>query len=274
MALPRIKRIIDDVQSGFLRMIGNIKYYPWPLFFVYDPKSYQVKGDEVREVMDLIQPGDIILRGYDKYLSGAFIPGYFSHAGIFVGEVKPEDKTLLVADSNTQQEEHFKTGKQIVIHAMAQGVFMEDVINFCRCDRMVILRFPKEFRAYDETDDAEPMEKQFTVNEYNLFRDLKAGKTVRYQDIFPVVYETALKQVGKPYDYKFNFKNYNDLSCTEYVQSCIKAMAPYHGIEAIEKHYFGLLKKSVIEPDAFYKDCFDVIWKSRSADLNKVKKDS
>ncbi|PWQ93637.1 YiiX/YebB-like N1pC/P60 family cysteine hydrolase [Leucothrix arctica] len=272
MAASKVTEIIDTIQSGFLRRFGNVKYYPWPLFFVYDPKGYQVKGDEVREIIDMIQPGDILLRGYDKYLSGVFIPGYFSHSGIYVGEVKPEDKEIFDTSDDVEREDYFKPGKQMVIHAMAQGVFMEDIINFCRCDRMAILRFPKEFRAYDETDDAEPMEKLFSVKEYNLFRDLKAGKTIRFEDIFPMIYETALKQVGKPYDYKFNFDNYNDLSCTEYVQSCIKAMAPYHGIEAIEKHYFGLLKKSIIEPDAFYKDCFDMVWKSRSTDLTKVKR--
>ena len=273
MDVSVITNAIDGIQSRFLRMFGNIKYYPWPLFCIYDPKGYQVKGDEVREIINLIRPGDILVRGYDKYLSGAFIPGYFSHVGLYVGEVKEEDKRFFDASAGiVDQEEYFSTGEQMVVHAMAQGVFMEDIINFCRCDRLAILRFPEEFRAYDATDDAEPMEKLFTVEEYNLFRDLKAGKTKRYEDIFPMVFETALKQVGKPYDYKFNFENYNDLSCTEYVQSCIKSMAPYHGIEAVEKHYFGLLRKSVIEPDAFIRDCFELAWYSRSADLSQVKK--
>lgn len=273
MDLSVINNAIDTLQSRFLRMFGNIKYFSWPLFFVYDPKGYQVKGDEVRKIINLIQPGDIVVRGYDKYLSGAFIPGYFSHVGLYVGEVKEDDKRFFDDSAGiVDQEKYFCTGEQMVVHAMAQGVFMEDIINFCLCDRMIILRFPEELKAHDETDDAEAMDKVFSVAEYNLFRDLKAGKTVRFADVFPLVYETAIKQVGKPYDYKFNFENYNDLSCTEYVQSCIKSMAPYHGIEALEKHYFGLLKKSVIEPDAFVKDCFQVVWQSRSADLSQVKK--
>lgn len=272
MGLPSISKAADAIQTNFLRMFGSIKYYPWPLFFIYDPRGYQVRGDEVREIINLIQPGDIVLRGYDKYLSGAFIPGYFSHSGLYVGEVKEEDKGLFDETKHTQQEKYFKTGEQMVIHSMAQGVFMEDIINFCRCDRMAILRFPEEFRAYDATDDTEPPERLFSVEEYNLFRDLKEGKTIRFEDFFPMVYKTALKQIGKPYDYKFNFEDYNDLSCTEYVQSCIKATTPYHGIEATEKHYFGLFKKSVIEPDAFLKNCFETVWKSRSTDLSKVKK--
>jgi hypothetical protein len=266
-----LRPAIDGLQSGFLRMFGNIKYYPWPLFFIYDPKGYQVRGDEVREVINRIQPGDIVLRGYDRYLSGAFIPGYFSHSGLYVGEVKDGDKDRIDPPLNEQQLAYFKTGEQMVIHAMAQGVFMEDIIDFCRCDRMLILRFPEQFSATDEADDTEPMEKLFTVDEYNLFRDLKAGKSVRFAEVYPLIYQVALKQIGKPYDFKFNFENYNDLSCTEYVQSCIKSLAPYHGIAALEQHYFGLLKKSVIEPDAFVKSCFETVWHSRSTDLSKVK---
>ncbi|MEZ5535614.1 MAG: YiiX/YebB-like N1pC/P60 family cysteine hydrolase [Thiolinea sp.] len=266
-----IRNTVDRLQSGFLRMFGNIKYYPWPLFFIYDPKGYQVRGYEVREVINCIQPGDIVLRGYDKYLSGAFIPGYFSHAGLYVGPVKAEDALQIDPPLSEQQQDYFVPGEQMVIHAMAQGVFMEDIIDFCRCDRMLILRFPGQFTASAEGDDTEPMEKVFTVEEYHLFRDLKAGKTVHFGDIWPLIYRIALKQIGKPYDFKFNFENYNDLSCTEYVQSCIKSLAPYHGIVALEQHYFGLLKKSVIEPDAFVKPCFEAVWQSRSVDLGRVK---
>ncbi|MGB0847897.1 MAG: YiiX/YebB-like N1pC/P60 family cysteine hydrolase [Thiolinea sp.] len=259
------------VQSGFLKTLGNIKYFSWPLFFVYDPKGYQVKGDEVREVINLIQPGDILLRGYDKYLSGVFIPGYFSHAGLYLGAVTEEDKAVFAPSMQPEQLERFRTGEQMVAHAMAQGVFMEDVINFCRCDRMVVLRFPESFAENVKTGSGvEPMEKLFSVEEYNLFRDLKAGQSLRFEDVFPVIFHTALMQLAKPYDYRFDFENYNDLSCTEYVQSCIKALAPYHGIEAIEQHYFGLLKKRVIEPDAFYRDCFEQVWASKTIDPQRL----
>lgn len=267
-----IRNTFDQLQSRFLRMFGNVKYFHWPLFVIYDPKGYQVKGYEVREVINCLQPGDILLRGYDKYLSGAFIPGYFSHSGLYVGEVKEEDKHKVDPPLSEHQLKSFKTGEQMVIHAMAQGVFMEDIIDFCRTDRMLILRFPQQIQAHDATDDAEPVERVFSVEEYNLFRDLKAGKAINFQDIYPLIYRTALVQIGKPYDYKFDFDNYNDLSCTEFVQNCFKALTPYHGIGAIERRYFGLLNKSVIEPDAFVRECFEQVWKSQSVDMSKVKK--
>lgn len=261
----------DALQTTFLKIIGDIKYHPWPLFFIYDPKGYQVKGYEVREVINLVEPGDILLRGYDKYLSSLFIPGYFSHVGLYIGNVTNDDLEGVNQSFPEAQMKQFGTGTQMIVHAMAQGVHMEDLIDFCRCDRLVVLRFPKELRQREDGGDKpEPMEENFSVGEYNLFRDLKEGKAINFSEAYPIIYQTALAQIGTPYDFKFNFENYNDLSCTEYVQSCIKSLAPFHGVDAVEKHYFGLFRKSVIEPDAFFKECFDVVWKSESTELERV----
>ena len=262
----------DALQTTFLKIIGDIKYHPWPLFFIYDPKGFQVKGYEVREVINTVRPGDILLRGYDKYLSDLFIPGYFSHAALYLGEVRDNALDHIDQVFTEDQLQHFGTGEQMVVHAMAQGVFMEDIIDFCRCDRLIILRFPEIISDQRcEPENTEPMAETFSIEEYNLYRDLKAGISLSFAEVYPVIYRAALKQVGKPYDFKFNFDNYNDLSCTEYVQSCIKSLAPFHGIAATEKHYFGLLKKSVIEPDAFFRDCFELVWQSQSTNLKKMK---
>ena len=67
--------------------------------------------------MEIIQPGDVLIRGYDKYLDGKFIPdekGY-SHAGIYVG-------------SNE------------VVHSVAPAVERIHIIDFCEADRIMLLR--------------------------------------------------------------------------------------------------------------------------------------
>jgi cell wall-associated NlpC family hydrolase len=58
--------------------------------------------------MDVIWPGDIVLRGYNHYLDGKFIPDplKYSHGAIYVG-----DNTL--------------------IHAVAEGVSTVNIVDFC-----------------------------------------------------------------------------------------------------------------------------------------------
>lgn len=79
--------LINQFKAVFLRVFGDIKIFKTPMFILYDPGSYKVKGENMREVIGLIEPGDMLVRGYDNYLDGYFIPGYFSHAGLYLGKV-------------------------------------------------------------------------------------------------------------------------------------------------------------------------------------------
>lgn len=83
---------------------------------VYDPDPYYVTGYDMEKIMNLVKPGDIILRGYNKYLDGKFIPdsrGY-SHAGICIG-------------------------KNEMVHAVAPCVEKTHVLDFCQADRIMVL---------------------------------------------------------------------------------------------------------------------------------------
>ena len=83
----------------------------------YDPDPFYVTGEDIERIMDLIKPGDVLLRGYNKYLDGKFIPdekGY-SHAGIYVG-------------------------KNMVVHAVSPCVKKCHVIDFCEADRIMVLK--------------------------------------------------------------------------------------------------------------------------------------
>jgi len=251
--------LFQNIYNGILKVFGDIKVFKWPLFIVYDPGSYKVKGRDAREILDIVQPGDILLRGYDNYLDGLFIPGKFSHAGLYVGEVTDTDLHKLSNDSN----ELFHTGKQMVVHAMAEGVFIQDVLDFARTDRMVILRFPKTLKAIKKMDRDTDYHGIFTKQEQMVFDSLNNDEDINFIDIVPMIFDIALSQVGKKYDFNFNFKNYNDLSCTEFVHYCIKSLEGFHQIKPIEKKFL-FYSKSLIVPDAFTTTNLEMIWESRS----------
>lgn len=112
-----MKKLIYKIWSKFLTFFGDIKIFKYPMWFVYDPDAYEVTGDKVLEIMEIIKPGDIILRGYNHYADGKFIPDKlkFSHGAIYVGD-------------NT------------IIHAIAEGVSTTNIVEFCQCDRIAIFR--------------------------------------------------------------------------------------------------------------------------------------
>ena len=110
--------LLHNIKVAFLYILGRIKIYRWPMFIVYDPKGYDVKAIGIRTAMSLVEKGDIIVRRYNNFLDGYFIPGRFTHSGVYVGD-------------------------GIIIHAMSDGVQKIDILDFLRCDGFAILRAKK-----------------------------------------------------------------------------------------------------------------------------------
>lgn len=104
------------LKEKLLRVFGDIKMQKWPPFLYYEPGDYyRVTGADSARIAELIQPGDLLLRGYRNYLDGVFIPGEYSHTGIY-------------------------TGNGTVTHAVAEGVCVVSLYDFLRCDRVFVLR--------------------------------------------------------------------------------------------------------------------------------------
>lgn len=98
-----------------LTILGDIKISKYPCWFLYQPEEYKIKGDDIRKVIDTIEPGDIICHNYNDYLVSKLIPGDYSHGAVYIGNNK-------------------------LIEAVAEGVIESDIIDFCRCDRVKIFR--------------------------------------------------------------------------------------------------------------------------------------
>ncbi|HBS26251.1 MAG TPA: hypothetical protein DD827_03820 [Gammaproteobacteria bacterium] len=221
--------LVTYLRNGFLKFFGDIKIFKFPFFLLYDPGSYKVKGSEVRFVIDSLQKGDILVRGYSNYLDGVFIPGFFSHTGLYLGQTRETD--LMLPDVI---KEKFYEGKQAVIHAMAEGVFMEDILTFCKCDYLVVLR-----------------------------RNAKTEPNFDLDKSFDVVYNKALKNLGKGYDFQFDFSDIGNLSCTELVYVCNEQhMAEY--LVKIKERRVLFKKRQVLLPDDFITENFDIVFTSKS----------
>lgn len=103
--------------SKFLRILGDIKVFKYPMWLQYSPDEYDYKihGEQLRTLISKLEPGDVVLRKYTCYLDNYIIPGEFSHSGIYIGDNK-------------------------IIHAIAEGVQEIDVLDFFQCDNAAILR--------------------------------------------------------------------------------------------------------------------------------------
>ena len=256
----------ERLLRGFLSFFSDIKVYPYPMFVLYNPGSYLLKGKDIRKVISLVQPGDILLRKYRNYLSDPFIPGYFSHSGLYLGPVT-EDDSIHVPFKWRQNS--FRPGDQMVIHGLAEGVLIEDLINFCRCDYLAILRFPEQIKKVPGVRCLPIPDVEWLTDELNILKMIKDNKELSFQkEIFPTIFRIALKNLGRPYDFKFNFADFNCLSCTELIYLCTKCVGPFLNLSPVKKRVSLMFKKSMILPDAFLRTNLDIIWLSHTINQN------
>ena len=112
-----MKKLLYRIKVWFLTWFGNIRVSPYFPFLYYDDTKFAVSGSEIADIMEIAEPGDVLLRGYDSYLDSFFIKSSrkYSHAGIYVGNDR-------------------------IIHAVAPNVTSEHLIDFCGCDRVAVLR--------------------------------------------------------------------------------------------------------------------------------------
>ena len=129
-----------------IKLTGDIYIHKYPLFVTYKPHHHKVKGKEVREILNKIEPGDILLRRFDGYLNTICTPGFWGHAAIYIG-------------------------KDIVIHSVKEGVIQEDILEFSRCDSLAILRYIGEKSVINDAIElAYQFEKQKFEYDYDLVR--------------------------------------------------------------------------------------------------------
>jgi hypothetical protein len=254
------ERIPKGLRAHLLTIFGDLKMYRFPMFFLYDPGGYRVKGEDAREAINRVRPGDILLRGYENYVDGYFIPGYFSHAGLYIGNVAEGDYHLV---ERPRGQKMFRTGKQMVIHSMAEGVFIEDLLNFCRCDYMAILRFPDMVTRASRPDPLNIPENEWGDPEKAIRAILERDGQIKFTEALPAIREMALNNLGRDYDFGFDFANFDRLCCTEFVYLCTKSLSSFLQIRPISRRVL-FVSKRVVRPDDFLYSGLRVIWCSSS----------
>jgi hypothetical protein len=258
------KGVIDK----FLTFFGDIKVFPFPMFCIYDPGGYRVRGEDIRNLISRVKPGDILVRGFRNYLDGYFIPGYFSHAGLYLGRVEEKDKELV---TRPEGKKLFRPGAQMVVHALAEGVLMEDLIQFCRCDYLAVLRFPEKIRRSPQAQTLPIPDHLYHPEEKSILLRLDSDEEINFREAFPVVFRVALENLGRPYDFNFDFASFARLSCTELVYFCTKSLGSFLNIAPIKRRVL-FISKAMIPPDAFVRSKLELTWTSSAVDRGKLGK--
>ena len=118
-----------DIKNKFMEFVADIRYYKLGLILLGE-SSYQIKGPHIREILDVLEPGDVLFRRYNHYLGTLFVPGKWPHVAIYIGNGK-------------------------VIHMLFKGITEEDILTFTRTDNMAIYRHDNKDMAIQAAVEAQ-----------------------------------------------------------------------------------------------------------------------
>ena len=265
--IHRSKGDPNPFQSAFMSWFGTLRWFsnstPAAMvkvglpsgYLVENPKSYRINGTDMRQILNLIQPGDILLRAYDGYMDGAFIkrsslcskqgykPGWFTHAALYGGALADEDQAK-VPEKFRHDGSYFQQGSQMVLHSMAKGVHCEDILTWCRCDYMAVLRIKPTLTQTTDGDAAAsscPVDCSVAIQTAKL---------------------SALEKIGEPYDFEcIETEKFNRFSCAELVYYCYRGIHDALGLAAqahaffpfgLWARHFSLMQRITVTPDDFY----------------------
>lgn len=170
-------------------------------------RRYFISRGRAGQATEMLAPGDILLQRREWHLTNLGIPGYWTHAALYLGTPAtleayftglPELEGGSVADYIAARRPQAwaalrKTDAEgaplAVIEALRPGVVLHSVEESCSCDSLGALR-PRVSRS----------------------------------DKLAAVIE-ALAHLGKPYDYNFDFTSDNELVCSELIYKAFHASA-------------------------------------------------
>ncbi len=185
------------VQKGVAEWMGDTK--------VWRPHRYLIRPEQIEDLSRRLEPGDILLERREWYLTNVGIPGFWTHAALYIGSSEqrtafsrqPEVRKWLrqmgaetIDDLIRQRYPEAHAAMQApcedgrlpgVIEAHSPGVTLTSLYYSATCDSLAVLR-PRLSGAD------------------------RAAAVVR-----------AMRYHGRPYDYSFDFVSDQSLVCTELV---------------------------------------------------------
>lgn len=279
-------------QSGFMAWFGTLKLFSnlggapavrlfWPSsYLVENPHGYRISGVDLRAILNLLQPGDILLRGYEGYVDGEFIrrssltsengftAGWFTHVALYAGDLTEQDYAQ-VPQEFRDKPDYFSIGPQRVIHAMAKGVHTEDILTFLRCDYLTVLRLPTELSlqpnkatgislACKQSSPPSPSDAMVS----DILAALQAGSKLSRHQAVQAARQSALEKIGEAYDFDCSdTEKFDRFSCAELLYYCLRGVRGAIDLKPMAHAFyplaprfkqFRMLERVTITPDDYF----------------------
>jgi hypothetical protein len=190
-----LRRLGDQAYGPVYELQAKVAEWMGDTRIVDQPPAIQ--SHQMRAIESELRPGDIMLQRREWYVGNAFLPGFWSHAALYVGRIE-DLRRLGIADHPTVQA-HLQAylaptsdgGDRTVIEALSEGVVFNSLVESLHADHVAVLR-------------------------PNLSERARAQAIIN-----------AFEHHGRPYDFDFDFATADKLVCTEVVYRAYQGMLDF-----------------------------------------------
>ncbi|TAL18401.1 hypothetical protein EPN96_01130 [bacterium] len=179
-----------------------------------------ITAEQAQELGERLEPGDIFLERREWYMSNAGIPGFWTHAALYIGTADDRRK--------------FFGSDEVKEWVKEQGVSGGDF------EELIKTRFPSAYTLSLKKDESgyligvlEAIEKGVTLT--SLVHSATADSVAVLRPRLPkkekaLAVLRAFSYEGRPYDYNFDFLTDSALVCSELVYKSYEPAKDFHGV--------------------------------------------
>jgi hypothetical protein len=217
------QRAAFPIQAGVSEWMGDTK--------VRRHHDSLISEAQIKNIASRMQPGDVMLQRREWYVSNVGLPGFWSHAALYIG--------------TADERRAFFNDAEVIVWVKSQGIAdgsFETLLRTRHANAYPKALAPQEHGHVPRVLEAISEGVSFTTMEHSAAADSlvalrpKLGKVEKAVAIL-----RAFGYAGRPYDFDFDFQTDDSLVCTELIYKAYAPGANSKGISMKSQEIVGRL---------------------------------
>jgi len=229
-------RIVSDfgfttwfpVQKGVSELMGDIK--------VWRPDISLITPVQIEQLAKKLQPGDILLQRREWYASNVGIPGFWTHAALYIGS--PDERTVFFRNQGLSKWFAEQGSKDGTLDGLLRSLYP----NHYRLSMVPQeeKHIPRILEAIGEGVSSTTLEHSASADSIVVLRPKLTQKAIAQAIL------KAFHYYGRPYDFNFDFRTDSELVCSELI---FKAYQKTGNSEGLSLPLSEVLGRPLISPN-------------------------
>ncbi|RJX17082.1 MAG: hypothetical protein C4575_14205 [Desulforudis sp.] len=216
------------VQKNVSELMGVVK--------VWRPGISLITQEQIGLLHQKLQPGDILLQRREWYATNVGIPGFWTHAALYIGT--PEERTRFITEPALRD--------WLAAQGSKDGTL----------DHLLQVRYPEKYQQSVTPQEEKHLPRvleaiaegvSFTTIEHSAAADslVVLRPNLSQRDIAQAIIR-AFHYSGRPYDFNFDFRTDSELVCSELIY---KAYEPGEGPAGLSLPLAEVLDRPLLSPN-------------------------